>query len=222
MKKLAFFVGLILALADAQAATRYVTDQFKINLRSGESSSHRILRGLESGAPVEVLSVNEETGYSKVRAGGDLEGYVLSYQLMDEPSARQRLAAAEARLRELQQEPDKLASKLSVLQQNYTKLEAENAKLAKLRTQLQQELDGIRRTAANAVQIANERSELRKNVINLTRQVEDLKQENRDLGNQTAQNWFLIGAGVVLLGVILGLILPHLRFQRRKNSWGSL
>jgi len=222
VKRLVFFVGLVLALANADAATRYVTDQFKVNLRSGETSSHRILRGLESGTPVEVLANNAETGYSKVRTGDGLEGYVLTYQLMNEPSARERLAAAEARLRELQEEPDKLASRLGALQQSYAKLEAENSKLTKIRGQLQEELDGIRRTAANAVQIANERSELRKNVINLTRQVEDLKQENRDLNNQTAQNWFLIGAGVVILGIILGLILPHLRFQRRKSSWGSL
>jgi len=52
--------------------------------------------------------------------------------------------------------------------------------------------------------------------------VESLKQQNRDLGNDSTQRWFLIGAGVVLLGIILGLILPHLRFQRRKSSWGSL
>ena len=32
----------------------------------------------------------------------------------------------------------------------------------------------------------------------------------------------MIGAGVIILGMILGLLLPHLRFQRRKSSWGSL
>ena len=59
-------------------------------------------------------------------------------------------------------------------------------------------------------------------VAALTRERENLKQENRDLSNRTTQNWFLIGAGVIIAGIVLGLILPHLRFQRRKTSWGSL
>jgi SH3 domain protein len=59
-------------------------------------------------------------------------------------------------------------------------------------------------------------------VAQQTHQVENLKQENRELRNETNQRWFLIGGGVIIVGIILGLILPHLRFQRRKSSWGSL
>ncbi len=72
------------------------------------------------------------------------------------------------------------------------------------------------------MRIANERNELRKQVASMTREVEDIKQQNRELENKTAQNWFLIGAGVVVGGIVLGLILPHLRVRRRKSSWGSL
>ena len=36
----------------------------------------------------------------------------------------------------------------------------------------------------------------------MTREVEDVKQQNRELENKTAQNWFLIGAGVVVGGII--------------------
>ena len=80
----------------------------------------------------------------------------------------------------------------------------------------------LQRTASNSVRIANERNELRKQVTSLTREVEDIKQQNRELENKTAQNWFLIGGGVVVGGILLGLILPHLRVRRRKSSWGSL
>jgi SH3 domain protein len=204
-----------------QAETRYVTDEVTINLRSGESTSHRILKTLKSGAPVEVLSSNADNGYTKVRIDG-VEGYVLTYQLMSAPSARDRLAAAEARLQTLQQEPSRLAQQLGDLRDNNQKLQKDNAELQSAKMQLEQDLEGIKRTSTNAVQIANERNDLRSRVIALTRQVEDLKQENRDLSQQSAQRWFLIGGGIVTLGIILGLILPHLRFQRRRNSWGSL
>jgi SH3 domain protein len=222
VRKAITLLFLMLPALAAQAETRYVTDVFNIMMRSGESSSHRILRQLPSGTPLEVISVNEETGYTQVRTSGDTTGYVLTRQLMDEASARDRLAATEERLRALQEEPDKLAGRLTALQDEYQTLQAEHSRLQRVNTELEQELEGIRRTAADAVRISNERNELRKTLNALTRQVEDLKQKNRDLSHKTAQNWFLIGGGVVVLGIILGLILPHLRFRRRKNSWGSL
>lgn len=222
VRKAIAVVFLTLPALAAQAETRYVTDVFNIMMRTGESSGHRILRQLPSGTPIDVISTNSETGYSEVRTQGGTSGYVLTNQLMDEPSARDRLAAAEEQLRALQEEPDKLAGRLSALQEEYQTLQGEHDRLQRVNTELEQELEGIRRTSADAVRISNERNELRKTQGVLIRQVEDLKQKNRELSHKTAQNWFLIGAGVVGLGIILGLILPHLRFRRRKNSWGSL
>ncbi|MCW5587790.1 MAG: TIGR04211 family SH3 domain-containing protein, partial [Chromatiales bacterium] len=98
----------------------------------------------------------------------------------------------------------------------------EHEDLKQSKGQVDQEFAALQRTASNAVRIANERNELRKQVAGLTREVEDVKQQNRELENKTAQNWFVIGAGVVVGGIVLGLILPHLRMRRRKSSWGSL
>ena len=77
-----------------QAKTAYVTDEFKITLRSGESATHRILRMLPTGEKLNVLSSNPNNGYSKVRTASGAEGFVLTRQLVDQPVARDRLAAA--------------------------------------------------------------------------------------------------------------------------------
>ncbi len=215
-------LSLLFAWGTASADTRFVTDQFKVTMRSGESASHKIVRMLSSGTPLEVLADNPETGYSQVRTKAGTSGYVLTRQLMPEPSARERLERAEVRLRELQEEPDKLSAKLARLQEKHQKLNNAHRKLKGAKDELDRELETVRRTAANAIRISNERNELRKSVSTLTRELEDVKQENRDLNNQTAQNWFMIGAGVIIIGIVLGLLLPHLRFQRRKSSWGSL
>ena len=58
MRKTTIFLLLWLAALPTQADTRYVTDEFNIMMRSGESPSHRITRQLRSGSPVEVLSVD--------------------------------------------------------------------------------------------------------------------------------------------------------------------
>ena len=217
-------VGLVLLLGftHLQAESRYVTDQFKITLRSGESATHKLLRMVSSGTELQLLGSNPANGYSKVRLRDGKEGYVLTRQLMKIPSARDRLVTAEKTLEELQEEPGKLTTKLVRLQEAHQKLQVEHKNLIQSKEALDKELESIRRTASNAIRISNERNELRKMVATLTHQVEELKQDNRELSNDSNQEWFLIGAGVIILGIILGLILPHLRFQRRKSSWGSL
>lgn len=213
---------LVLFSATALARTAYVTDELRITLRTGESASHRILRMLPTGEKLTVLSSNAETGYSKVRTNSGVEGYVLTRQLVDQPVARDRLAAAEAEVAALKAAPGELSSRLAKLTDEHKALLAEHEQLKQAKTQVDQEFAALQRTASNAVRIANERNELRKQVASLTREVEDVKQQNRELENKTAQNWFLIGAGVVVGGILLGLILPHLRVRRRKSSWGSL
>jgi len=217
-------LGLVLLLGFGllQAESRYVTDQFKITLRSGESSTHKILRMLPSGYKLQLISSNPQTGYSQVRTEDGKSGYVLTRQLLNIPVARDRLAIAESRLKELLQEPEKLSAKLAAVQNKLQTLQNSHDTLSREKEKLDKELETIRRTASDAIRISNERNELRKLVAQLTHQVEELKQENRELSNNSNQKWFMIGAGIIILGIVIGLILPHLRFQRRKNSWGSL
>jgi SH3 domain protein len=216
------FALLLGTFSNAQAKTRYVTDEFKIMLRSGESPTHRIVRQLPSGMALDILGSNQETGYSQVRTPEGTTGFVLSRQLMDNPSARERLATVEARIKELEQAPGQLSSKLATLQEEYQTLSKEHAEQTRIRAELEQELESIRRTSADAIQMATERTSLRKSVQELTHQVEDLKQQNLDLSNEGMQQWFLVGAGVIVLGILIGLILPRLRVQRRRDSWDSL
>ncbi len=220
-KKIILLLAGLLTVGVVEADTRYITDQFTVTMRRGQSTGHRIIRMLQSGTPVEVLSVDTKSGYALVRADG-VDGYVLLHQLQDEPPARERLATAEAKLAELQQAPDKISAQLASLRTEHQALTKDYEQMKAEKQRLEQDLATIQHTSANAVRIAEERNELRTGVATLTRQVEELKQQNRDAENREAQRWFLIGAGVAVGGIILGLILPRLRFQRRKASWGSL
>lgn len=222
MIRVALLLLSLCAIGQVSAETRYITDQSEITLRAGESTRYKIIRPLPSGTPVEVMDANPSTGYSKVRTEDGTEGYVLSRQLLAEPVARDRLAAMEEKLAALQQAPDQLTSQLSRLQSAHERLSQDYENLQRDKDRLEEQLATIRYASANVVQITEERTELRKNVADLARQVADLQQENRDLKNQTSQRWFLIGAGVVFGGILLGLVLPQLRFRRRKSSWGSL
>jgi len=209
-------------LGQALAETRYITDIAQVELRKGESTRYRILRYLTSGEAVKALSTNRKTGYSRIRTKDGTTGYVLTRQLQDERGARDRLAAMEASLAELQQAPDQLAVKLTELQSAHEGLQADHEALEQEKGRLEEELAAIKYTSTNLVAISQERSDLRKHVADLTGQVADLQQKNRDLKNETNQRWFLIGASVVTGAILIGFVLPHLRFRRRKSDWGTL
>ncbi len=211
---------LICGSTQAQAETRYVTDQFKIMMRSGEGVQHKIIKALPSGTALSLIERHAKTGYSKVstKDGGAI-GYVLTRQLMNLPSARSRLAAAEGKLKIAQKEPEQLKNRLATAHSKLKKLSTDFSQLQKIKNRTAKELTTIRNTAADAIRMSEERIELRKNVANLTHQLEDLKQKNRDLSNQNTRNWFLIGAAVIIAGILIGLILPRLHIQRRRDSW---
>jgi SH3 domain protein len=220
LKSLITILAVGLAFA-ASADTRYVTDEVKITLRTGESSSHRIIRMLPTGTAVEVLSVNPESGYAKVKAG-NAEGYVLTRQLLRERPARDQLAAMKARVEQLSEAPSQLQQRLDELNSKYEQLAAEHSQLQADKAELDKAHATLQRTAANSVQIAEERNALRKQVADLTREAADLKLRTNELENSNLQRWFLTGAGVIVGGILLGLILPNLAMRRRRSSWDSL
>jgi SH3 domain protein len=204
------------------AETRYVTDQYDFNLRSGESTRYKILRTLPSGTPLEVLGVNTDSGYAKVRTSDGLTGYMLVRYLQEEPGARGQLEAMQQRLTELQQTPDKLAARLGELQREHEALKQKNAALISEKEQVERALAEIRHASANVMRITQERKQLQDQVATLVMQVDGLEQRNLELTNRNKQDWFLIGAGVVVAGILIGLILPNLRMKRRRSTWGSL
>ena len=222
MRHLALLLICVLPLAYAHAETRYVTDQCSVPLRKGEGPRFKIARLLSSGTALELVRDNAETGFSQVRTADGTVGFIATSELQGEPPAREQLPALSARLAELQQAPDALANKLASLQSQHKDLEEEHERLKRERDRLQQDLATLRSASANIVEITTDRAELRNRVAELTRQSADLEQENRDLSLQNNQRWFLIGAGVVGAGILVGFLLPNLRFRRRKSSWGSL
>jgi SH3 domain protein len=223
---LSLLLTLLLSTAiinNAAAETRFVSDELEITMRVGPSTKQRIISMLKSGTQVEILSVDPKSGYSKVRAANGKTGFVLSRFLMDEPSAREQVASLTAKIQELQAEPEQVRSRLNQLQDDYARLQKDHQKLLNDKNSITQELAGIRQTAANAINISNERSELRKQVVKLKQEVADLQHTNRELANNRNQRWFLIGAGVVIGSILLGWLLPYLRFKRRRtSSWSEI
>lgn len=219
MRKTLFVIGLLLISNGVAAETRYVIDQIVITLRSGQSNQHQILRTLPSGTRMEILESGEK--YSKARLQDGTEGWVLNQYITKTPIAKHRLAAAQKKLAAAESENARLKKELTVIKQKEVTLREQYTKLQKADKKLNQELGRLRRVAAKPLQLENENTRMKKELLDLENEHELVRQENQILRDSADREWFLTGAGVIILGIILGLLAPSLR-PRKKSSWGSL
>lgn len=215
-------IGLCLSSLALAQTTRYVTDQLEVDIRTGKSLQHRIVRMLPAGTEVTVLESDGGDGYSLVRTSGGVEGWILTRYLADTPIPREQLAQAQAELSRYQTATSELQSELDTLQRTTQALESSNAELRANNQQLSQELAEIRRTSANAIAIGQRNRELEQQMVNMERELQLVQQENQTLADDSRKQWFLLGAGVLLLGALLGWIGPRLRGGQRRTRWGDL
>ncbi|HUT41199.1 MAG TPA: TIGR04211 family SH3 domain-containing protein [Gammaproteobacteria bacterium] len=221
MNKLRVILCISLLLAgSARAETSYVSDSLEITMRSGKGNSFSITRMLSSGTPLEVLEVDKDAGYTRVRTKSGKEGWVLSRYLMKTAAARDRLASAEKNLAEMELEKRKLETAMAALTGEKNTLAKELEGLSGQNRKVSQDLAEIKRTASSALAIDSENKDLKSRVVSLERDMQTLQQENEGLRDRTARDWFMVGAGVVLIGIIVGLIIPRIRW-RKKSSWDT-
>jgi SH3 domain protein len=82
---------------------------------------------------------------------------------------------------------------------------------------LNEELAEIRRTAANVLAIDSQNKDLRQQLTDAEIKLSILEEENSALSAQRNRNWFITGALVMCAGIVVGLVLPRLRMQRRSR-----
>ncbi len=198
-----------------QAETRYVSDEIEATLRTGPSLSHAIQRMLKSGVALEILEVNAENGYSRVKTSGGTEGWILSRYLMADPPARSQVEKIAKLITDAA--PDgSVRVQLNAIKDEFDKTSKRMAFLENENKRLEEQLGSIKKTSANILQIDQENKQLHQKLAATEDRLTTLQLENQELGDKNQQEWFITGALVLSGGVLLGLVLPF--FTRRKRS----
>ena len=222
MRKIAFICLLSVVAGHVHAQTeRYVTDSLRLEARQGPSTTHRISHMLSSGARVTVLEDDTETGYSRVTLDDGSEVWILTRFLMDEPAARARLVQTQENLSEEHEKARDLASQLETLGRTADEIEQSRSALATDKKLLQTELAQIKQAAADTLAIQERNQSLDKQLEVVSTDLDAAKQRNRALKERSERDWFIAGAGVLLGGIIIGLVIPKIRWKRRRG-WGEL
>lgn len=210
-------LGSLFAAVVAFAAPAWVSDQFEITLRSGPSTSNSIQLMIDSGLRLEVLERDAESGYSRVRTPGGTEGWVLSRYLMNEPSAREQLQKLSGQLTTANSRGSSLDTQMKAITSEYDSANRKIKELERAKAAVEKELAEIKRTAANVLAIDKQNKTLMDQLAAAQIRADTLEQENRELSSQTTRYWFMAGALVLLVGIILGIWLPRVRWQRRSR-----
>ena len=206
--------------ATALAETVYVRDTLYVPLRGGATAEHRILhKGIRSGTAMELLEADPESGYSRVRLPDGLEGWIQSQYLMDSPIAAVLLDETTARLQKMEAEYNANVDQLTALQQLQIVLSEDNRILKQANAALTAELQEIKTTAANVITIKNQNASLLDERRALEEQVDALLLTIDTLDSSNDQDWFIRGAGTVLLSLLVGFIITR-RLYRRHISGG--
>lgn len=221
VKKISVFFLILVASSAAFAESRYITDRLEVTMRSGESNQHKILRMLRSGAKLELLQTNEESGYSHIRTADGMQGWVITRYLENLPSARDRLAMTEKQLARIKADNKSLSDKLAALTREHNQLRSESTQLSAQHRKQSDEVTRIKTISANALALDSENATLREQTRQLERDQQALQLENDSLKDRSDRDWFIVGAGVIVLGMIIGLIIPKIRWKK-KSDWSSL
>jgi SH3 domain protein len=200
------------------AKTSYVSDELTIPMRSGASNAHRIMKFLKSGTALNVLETSGD--YTKVETQGKT-GWVLTKNIMDIPSGRDRLAAAKKKFANADKVITDLENEVKELKSEIRKLKNEKSSLENERTNLSNSIEDLKITAANPLALSKKNKELKKDLEKAESKASMLDNENQRLRSNVAQEWFIIGGGVAIGSLILGLIITRINWRRKRDSWGD-
>lgn len=215
-------IVLLLALAATGARAqgeRYVTDQLRLETRTGPGTSNRIVRMLESGARVQELE--EREGWSRVRLSDGTEAWILTRYLMAEEPARERLQDALAQIERTGDELGSRNTQINALQAEAEALREDRDAFASKLEAVVRELDELKQTASSAVALQERNRALTEQAAAATQKYDLLHEKYLLLRDARGRDWFLAGAGVLLVGLILGIVIPRIRWRRRR-SWSEL
>ncbi len=191
-------LSLTLSLSAYAEEKRYISDELDTYVHSGPGNQYRIVGTLKGGDEVTLISVNDGTNYGQIRDSKGKATWIPLDQLSETPSLRVRVPDLEQQVKTL---TDKLANIDNSWNQRTAEMQQKVAASDSVISELQKENESLK----NQLVVAQKKV----NAVNL--QLDD-KQRTIIL------QWFMYGGGVAGIGLLLGLILPHLIPSRKKNN----
>lgn len=190
------------------AKTMYITDRIEVSLRSGTGLEYRTLTMVKTGDRVEVLE--SDKNWSKVKLANGTVGWVNTLFLVDQiKAAAPSDSKIQDDLRSLKEANQNLLREKELLQQEKNRLQKEVDEAKNQAQSITPEQHPRNSSELNALKAKNE--QLAKEVALYKNQITQLSQQDKGGGNEDQIKWFLLGALVLILGLLLGWLMSRTR-----------
>lgn len=207
-------ICLFLSTTVVLAETKYyINDSMKITMRTGPATDRKIIALLNVGQEVEILKAENE--WTLVRLTNGKEGWVISRFLTDQTPDSIQLEA-------LRKNHSILQTKAESLMEENQALKAENKKLGidlnsseTKQRDLSKSYDTLKRESKQFLDLQAKYKESTSKLAAQTQKAEKYEDELTKLLWSKNIKWFLSGAGVLVLGFIIGFSTKR---QRRHSS----
>lgn len=214
------FLSFWLFASSATAQTVYISDVFFVPVRSGAGPQYRIVhQGIRSGTQMTLLGESSDGEWVNIRTEGGLEGWIQTQYLLREQPARMQLTAAQTKLAAATKRADDLDAELKKLRTEHNSLAQSANNQAKESEQYSEELRKIRALSSDAINLNQRYQDLLAKHDLVQTEFDAVRAENDRLKSNKTINQWLFGAGLVVFGMFLMLILPVFVRRRRHSDW---
>lgn len=212
------FVVLILLLATTSwAYESFVSDTLEITMRTGPSTSHKIIAMLTSGQPVEVLET--ASGWSRIKVtGGDgagREGWVLGRFLIKRAPWKTQYESMREMNEDLKDRYGNFEQRWQELSQREQSVTRQLQEATRSLEELQADYNELQQGAANYLKLKGEFDKTQSALEVAEKNVQSLTNENESLRYSQNIKWFATGALVPLFGWVVGLFMGRRQKKQR-------
>ena len=212
---LAIFVGtMVFTCISVSARSLYVAPSAEIAIRRGQGTEYKIVAMVKDGAKVEVIEESEY--YTKIRLDSGKEGWVLSRFLSPDPPLDSVVKKLQVEKDNLQEKSTAATQKIEELTLALNTIQEELDNLRGERDVLSQDYATLQRDTADVVQIKEDLEKTAGENGALLDKLALVEEQYNALKKDSNMYWFLAGAGVLIVGIVLGKMPGPSR--RRKSS----
>ncbi len=213
--KFTVFMGFFLIIFSnaALADTMYVSDVLKLTVRDGKGTGEKIIAVVQSGQTVEVLQSEDE--WALVRLDDGKEGWVLNRYLTGKITNNIKLKLLKKKHKALVAQSTTLLEEKVKLKEENKKFKTELDKVQKEAEELKMSYEALKTESADYINLKSKYTKTASQLSEYTEKSELLEKELTKLEFRQTVRWLLTGAGVLLLGFLIGF---SARRQHRRTT----
>jgi SH3 domain protein len=150
-----------------------------------------------------------------------MEGWLQTQYLIMEPIAQDQLVTVKEALSKLENTHQQSLIELEELKSRETSTSGSNVILQSKNDALSEELNNLTELSANAIALDEQNKQFLEERDSLQGDIDDLLIANQSFQDTSNQQWFLRGAGIILVGLLIGFWTSRKLYNKRSATGWS-